>query len=312
MPGTTLFPGAQDSHVGGNPFGFQVLANLLGTSLVGNHSPAATTINAASTTTWESRGWFVLRNPDPLSAILPELCTYTSKNATQFLGVTRGAGGTAAKSWNDGTLIELAPVAAMHDDLAAAIVAMQGKLGISAAASPVDAAAVDLLLIGTAAGRTKFGQAQRGSIAAAAVGRDQIDWTDMPLTVADVPLNQSISSNSLTPVQFNTERIDREGMHDNVTNNTRFTCTVAGWHLFLTQLSFSFNTSSYREGHYLVNNTTQYEGVKAAANGGASTGIFFGNSINLAVGDYVEVRGFHVAGVALTINGGYNIVRRRG
>jgi hypothetical protein len=164
MAGSTLFPGALDSHTGGNPFGFQVVADLLGTSLVGAHSSAATTLTVASTTGWETRGVLTLRDPDPDSATVPEICTYTSKDGTHFLSVSRGQYGSVAKNWGSGVLVELAPTAVHHNDLAAAIIAAETKIGFSAAASPVDLAALDLILMGTASGRSKWQQLTIGSI----------------------------------------------------------------------------------------------------------------------------------------------------
>jgi hypothetical protein len=62
--------------------------------------------------------------------------------------------------------------------------------------------------------------------------------TTLENNLANVPLAylvqttvQSIPSAVFTAIQFNTEPLDTAGGHDNVTNNTRYTCKKAGKYL---------------------------------------------------------------------------------
>ena len=58
-----------------------------------------------------------------------EIISYTGTTATTFTGCTRATGGTTAAAFGSGTLVEQVPVAANHNDLAAAIVALETMLG---------------------------------------------------------------------------------------------------------------------------------------------------------------------------------------
>jgi len=124
VAGQTKFPAAKDSHTGADPFGFQPVTDLLATQLLSAVSSSATVLPVNSVSGWNARGFAVIRDADPDSLILPEIVTYTSTPAGQFAGVTRGVGSTA-KAWPAGSIVELNPVSRHHDDLAAAIVAMQ-------------------------------------------------------------------------------------------------------------------------------------------------------------------------------------------
>ena len=112
MAGSTNYPTSLDSHSGGSPFGFQVLANNLSTTLTATAGAADTTLTVASTTGFESRGILVCES---------EVITYTGKTSTTFTGCTRGAGGSTAAAHVAGVAVGLVFAAAHHDDLAAAI-----------------------------------------------------------------------------------------------------------------------------------------------------------------------------------------------
>jgi len=124
MPGTTYYPTAKDSHTGADPFGFQPITDLLATTLLSGVSAMATTLPITSTSGWNARGFAIIRSANPDSLALPEIVTYTSTPTQQLAGVTRGVG-TVAKEWPAGSIVELNPVSRHHNDLAAAIVAMQ-------------------------------------------------------------------------------------------------------------------------------------------------------------------------------------------
>ena len=62
-------------------------------TITGAHDAVQTTFTVGSTTAFDASGAFKVNN---------EIITYTSKNATQFLGCTRGAGETTASSHSNG------------------------------------------------------------------------------------------------------------------------------------------------------------------------------------------------------------------
>jgi hypothetical protein len=173
MPGTTNFPAALDSHTGADPFGLGEQFNNEFATTTTDHSDSIATVTVDSTTNFPTRGIAVWED---------EVITYTGKTATTLTGATRGAGGTAAAAHASGSRVEQVPAAAHHNDIAAAIVALQTKLGIGA-----DVAAANEVLRGTGAGATAFGQVQAADIAAGAVGLQQIAETIVAgASVADI------------------------------------------------------------------------------------------------------------------------------
>jgi len=118
--GTTNFDpsgSAVDSHSGGDPFGFAEAVNLLSTYLDGSLSAVATTITVDDTTGFPTRGILVLGQRSGF-----EVIPYAGKTSTSFTGAVRGSG---ARAHANGRAVSLAPTAANHNDLAAAIVAVE-------------------------------------------------------------------------------------------------------------------------------------------------------------------------------------------
>ena len=118
--GTTNFPGSLDSHTSASPLGFGEVNNQAYTLSTAAHTNSVTTITVASTSAFPSKGYLVIKR---------EIVSYTGTTATTFTGVTRGVGGTTAAAFGSGTLVEQVPVAANHNDLAAALVAVETVLG---------------------------------------------------------------------------------------------------------------------------------------------------------------------------------------
>ena len=118
--GTTNFPGSLDSHTSASPLGFGEVNNQAYTLSTAAHSNSVTTITVASTSKFPSKGYLVIKR---------EIVSYTGTTATTFTGCTRGVGGTTAAAFGSGTLVEQVPVAANHNDLAAALVAVETAMG---------------------------------------------------------------------------------------------------------------------------------------------------------------------------------------
>lgn len=93
--------------------------NNKSTLLNGGHNNLITTITVASTSGFPSVGAITIGL---------ERISYTSINATQFLGCTRGFGGTTAASHNNNDPVELTYGAEYHNDLRDEIIAIQQDL----------------------------------------------------------------------------------------------------------------------------------------------------------------------------------------
>lgn len=120
MSGSSNFPGSLDSHTSASPLGFGEVTNQAYTLATAAHTNSVTTITVASTSVFPSKGYLIVKR---------ELISYTGKTSTTFTGCTRGVGGTTAAAFLSGTLVEQVVTAANHNDLAAAIVAVETALG---------------------------------------------------------------------------------------------------------------------------------------------------------------------------------------
>lgn len=120
MPGSTSFPSSLDSHTSASPLGFGEVTNQANTLATLDHTAAVTTLTVVSTATFPSAGYILVKR---------EIISYTGKTGTTFTGCTRGTGGTTAAAFLSGTVVEHVVVAANHNDLAAALVAVETQLG---------------------------------------------------------------------------------------------------------------------------------------------------------------------------------------
>lgn len=121
MAGETNYPGALDTHSSGNPYGFAVQVDDLQTALNAAASSGAATLSVENTTNFPSRGSAWIGDDE---------FTWTGKNSTGFTGVS-GLGSPHAS----GAIVAQVPSARNHNDLAAAVVALETKLGASTSTS---------------------------------------------------------------------------------------------------------------------------------------------------------------------------------
>lgn len=112
--------------------------------------------------------------------------------------------------------------------------------------------------------------------------------------------SQALTSGSWAALALDTTDIDTDSGHSNVTNNSRYTCQVAGWY--------------YVEGYFATGSggsAARFESA-IAKNGGIIAGssqfllrqndlqaLMTGTLVQLAVGDYVEVWGRHNSGAGV-------------
>jgi hypothetical protein len=115
--GTTNFPGGLDSHASGSPAGFAAVVDNLQTRLTAELSATATTINVTSNVGFVVPGIIVVGTGMPADPGEPIYVTGTS-GTTGFTGGVRGAGAQVHVS---GATVTSAPVAANHNDVAAAV-----------------------------------------------------------------------------------------------------------------------------------------------------------------------------------------------
>jgi hypothetical protein len=113
-----------------------------------------------------------------------------------------------------------------------------------------------------------------------------------------------------TSIQMPAETIDNYNGHDNVTNNTRYTCQRAGLY-YIAGLVATTETAAnvgYRAVRLLhtiaAGGTAIYAGTSSIPVSNATTGtsLYATGFIRMAVGDYVEVQQQHTQGAALTVN----------
>jgi hypothetical protein len=151
--GVTNFPVGLDSHVNASPPGFGALRHRTYTGLSAPITAGATTIPVGSVSNFPPNGYLVIGS---------EVVKYTgTTGGVTFDGATRGVDGSTAAAHAAGTPVVLAPVAGHHNDLAAAIAAVEAKLGTGAGTS-VD----NVVLRGTSTGGSGWGKVQTGDITA--------------------------------------------------------------------------------------------------------------------------------------------------
>jgi hypothetical protein len=117
--------------------------------------------------------------------------------------------------------------------------------------------------------------------------------------------SQSLTINTLTPINLDNSVLDTDGQHSNVTNNSRFICQVAGWYWVYGIVAFAANSSGARVATIAKNGTaiayTQEWEVPISGN---PTTASTGTLVQLAINDYLELWGYQTAGTLSTFTGG--------
>lgn len=114
---STNFPAALDADSS-----LWVQVNGINTTLNGLHDSVVVTFNVLDTTSFPSAGYFVVDT---------EVVKYTGKTGTSFTGCTRGADGSTAASHSSGVTVNAYAVAAHHNDVKDAVIAIETLLGNS-------------------------------------------------------------------------------------------------------------------------------------------------------------------------------------
>ncbi len=120
---------------------------------------------------------------------------------------------------------------------------------------------------------------------------------------------QTIASASVTAITFNSETVDRDGMHSQTTNTSRFTAVTAGYYTFLGMIPYGINATGSRMAAWYVNGLPVTGGTVFSA---AVTGVSVQTNVQatvvtyLNVGDYGEMYGRQDSGgnLVLLVTGG--------
>ena len=108
---------------------------------------------------------------------------------------------------------------------------------------------------------------------------------------------QSISNDTFTPINLDTEDFDTDAIHDTVTNNTRLTAKTAGKYLITGIIEYAANATGNRATAIRLNGIT-FIAETLVPNAGSGTLVFVGTTTiyDLAVNDYVELMAFQTSG----------------
>lgn len=110
---------------------------------------------------------------------------------------------------------------------------------------------------------------------------------------------QSLANNTDVALALNSERWDTDGMHDNVTNNSRLTCVTAGLFDILGAVGFADNATGERLAYIRLNGTTIIAMFRHTANQTDLDELEVSTQYQLAVNDYVELIARQESGIAL-------------
>lgn len=108
------------------------------------------------------------------------------------------------------------------------------------------------------------------------------------------------TSGTLYPIPFPYETYDTFNFHDNITNNTRLTCTKAGIYLIMGVINYVANATGNRDALIRLNGSTYIGDMRLQAMASGVTKVPVSTFYPLALGDYIELIGRQYSGGALT------------
>ena len=161
---------------------------------------------------------------------------------------------------------------------------------------------VDTILKRIGTGTITLGQS--GDTIALGSGASQTGFggDNKPSFGAYLNANQSISNNTNTKINFNTEYWDSDGKFDTSTN--RFTPGIAGKYFFNSSLRYD-NGGSYEVSLIIYKNGSEYIKVRFNQNSSVET-IQVTGILELDTDDYVEIYGRQAQGGSVSVNGDTN------
>ena len=127
-----------------------------------------------------------------------------------------------------------------------------------------------------------------------------------PQFSAQLGSNQSLSNNTLTKINFNTELFDPQSTYDNSTNY-RFTPAVAGNYFIYTSIRFT-NGGTYEPVLYPYKNGSGIHWVTATKAASAQyINVSLGFSLTLDDDDYIEIYARQDSGSSMNVHGGSDV-----
>ncbi|WP_219512701.1 hypothetical protein [Nonomuraea ceibae] len=129
-----------------------------------------------------------------------------------------------------------------------------------------------------------------------------------PLASLGKSAGQVFNDSAFNVVTWDTEAIDRDNGHSNVTNNSRYVSQTAGWYRASVILGWSSNFAAGARQAYLRKNGGVGGSLLGSTIGDAAgnfttttvTGLYF-----LAVNDYVDVQAMQASGGVIEVNSNY-------
>ncbi len=114
----------------------------------------------------------------------------------------------------------------------------------------------------------------------------------------------SLSDNTVTTIALDSESIDTDTIHDNVTNNSRLTCRLTGKYLVIAILTYGSNATGIRQCRLKQTGTVTAINTQAAVSG-FETRVLCATVMNMtATTDYAEVEGYQNSGGSLSLTAG--------
>jgi hypothetical protein len=292
--------------------------NAAPTTLSGSHSNSATTINGASFATWTTT---VTNGPARATisdGVNEEQIEFTGVGATTLTGVTRGVGGTTAQSWTGGETISHTSSQRDFDEANKAVnqtlglIAGNGSKGIrvNSGATSLEAFDVPELI------RDTIGTALTAGSGISLTVDDAGDTITVAASASSVTAvgcrayhstTQSISTATLTAVVFDSEEFDTSSIHSTAVNTSRFTVPAgkSGKWQFTGNLVWAPNATGQRQALWTVNGVAQ-RGTSIMVVPSVTT--LYQNAptvtLNLSVGDYVQLFVYQDSGGNLNLNSG--------
>jgi hypothetical protein len=149
----------------------------------------------------------------------------------------------------------------------------------------------------TLAGVTTGAITTTGAVTADSVTSTGLITGNTPLFVGLQNAEQTLANATSTPIALAQELIDTHGGHSTVTNNSRYTAQVAGWYLVSGAVNFKANASNRRAALLFKNGLELPGGGSIVPPPNVHTRVPTPTlPVFLAVGDYVDLRGFQDSG----------------
>lgn len=126
---------------------------------------------------------------------------------------------------------------------------------------------------------------------------------DPPSVQVTKSVAQSLTNDTSTTITYNTENWDTHNQHDNVTNNERLTCVLAGIYEIDIISAWDSNATG-RRSTFIFKNGGLLKGFETQAVATQATTDAYVLKIALAAGDYITITARQASGGALNYGAG--------